>query len=135
MAPDLSKRDKQIEEEQDGSLVRLTTHAGPLPHPAILAEYERVVPGGAERIFRQFEAQAAHRQQMEATVIRSNSFVQVFGSVSAFLLGLIGVGGGLFLVSQGRSIEGFAAFLAALASLVGVYVYGKKSQSAEMRRK
>ena len=108
-------------------------HAGPLPHPAILEAYERIVPGGAERIFKQFEAQSAHRQAMELTVLRSNSFVQIFGAVSAFLLGMVGIAGGLYLVLQGRNVEGLSAFLAALASLLGIYVYGRKTQAAELR--
>lgn len=111
------------------------SYSGPLPHPEILEHYDRIVPGGAERIFSQFESQAAHRQSIEAQVIRSNSFVQIYGSISASLLGLLALGGGLFLVFEGKSLEGFGAFLAGLASLVSVYIYGKKSQSDERKAK
>ena len=110
-------------------------HAGPLPHPSILEQYDQVVPGGAERIFRQFELQAAHRQKIESAVVRSNTFAQRLGSVSASAIGLIGVGGGLFLVHEGRGIEGFAAFVTALGSLVGVYVYARKAQAEERAKK
>jgi hypothetical protein len=49
------------------------TYSGPLPHPEVLEHYDRIVPGGAERIFTQFESQAKHRQSIESRVIRSNS--------------------------------------------------------------
>ena len=130
-----TKREPTKGADQDGNSVQVMAHAGPLPHPAVLEAYDRIVPGGAERIFKQFEAQSAHRQAMEMTVIRSNSFVEVFGSVSAFVLGMVGIAGGLYLVMQGRSVEGLSAFLAALASLLGVYVYGRKAQAAERRNK
>ena len=93
MALEVSKTKREFpdEEERDGESVQVLAHAGPLPHPALLEAYDRIVPGGAERIFKQFEEQSAHRQAMEMTVIRSNSFVQVFGSISAFVLGLVGI--------------------------------------------
>jgi uncharacterized membrane protein len=111
------------------------TYSGPLPHPEILEQYDRIVPGGAERIFAQFEMQAAHRQRIESTVIRSNNFVQIFGSISGFLLGVLAIGGGLYLVDRGKSLEGFAAFFSGLGSLVGVFIYGKKMQAEERKAK
>lgn len=51
------------------------------------------------------------------------------------MIGLIATGGGLFLVYQGKSVEGFGAFFTTLASLVGIYIYGKKSQADERKSK
>lgn len=39
--------------------------SGPLPPPAHLAEFERILPGAAERIFAQFEIEGNHRRSME----------------------------------------------------------------------
>jgi hypothetical protein len=72
---------------------------------------------------------------LETKVINSNAFVQIFGAISALLLGLIALGGGLYLAYAGKSLVGFGAFFAGLASLVGVYVYGKKSQASERKSK
>jgi hypothetical protein len=47
------------------------------------------------------------------------------------LLAFLALGGGLFLVFEGKSLEGFGTFFAGLASLVGVYIYGKKAQANE----
>jgi uncharacterized membrane protein len=111
------------------------SYSGPLPPPEVLEHFERIVPGGAARIFTQFESQTAHRQLIEKRVINSNSFVQIFGSVSALLLGLLAIGGGLYLVHEGKSLEGFGAFFTCLASLVGVYVIGKRAQARERKTK
>jgi uncharacterized membrane protein len=82
------------------------SYAGPLPHPEILRRYNEIIPGSAERIFSQFELQSAHRRTLEMKVISSNAFSQRFGSISALLIGLVSVCGGLFLVHEGKSLEG-----------------------------
>ena len=43
--------------------------SGPIPPPALLAEYEKIVPGSALRIFNRAETQSDHRIAMEAKVI------------------------------------------------------------------
>lgn len=43
--------------------------SGPLPPPKHLAEYERILPGAAERIFRMAEDQATHRRSLEQAVV------------------------------------------------------------------
>ncbi len=130
----LSKEQVQQLARQEVRSVQYS-YSGPLPHPDILEQYNKIVPNGAERIFAQFEAQSKHRQMIEAKVIASNSFVQIFGAISALLLGLIALGGGLYLAYAGKSLVGFGAFFAGLASLVGVYVYGKRSQASERKAK
>src|SRR5437868_4554614 len=44
---------------------RLTQYRGPLPPPEMLAEYDRHIPGLAERIVRSWEQQSGHRQTLE----------------------------------------------------------------------
>ncbi len=110
-------------------------YSGPLPHPEILEQYNRIVPHGAERIFQQFETQAQHRHKIESRVIKTNTFVQIFGAIAAFILGLLAICGGLFLVYSGHSLEGFGAFFSGLAALVGVYFIGKRKQAKELQQK
>lgn len=111
------------------------SYSGPLPPPEILEKYERLVPGSAERLFQQFEQQTAHRHTVELRVIKSNTLCQVLGSISALLLSLLALGGGLFLVHEGQSIAGLAALLGALASLVAIFIYGRRDQDHERSSK
>ena len=54
-------------------------HQGPLPHPAVLKQYNDVVPGAAERIMRMAEQQAIHRQDLEAHIIRTDTLKSLLG--------------------------------------------------------
>jgi uncharacterized membrane protein len=111
------------------------TYSGPLPHPEILERYERIVPGSAERIFAQFELQSAHRHKIESQVISSNTFCQKLGTVSALLICLLTIGGGLFLVHEGQSVAGITALLGTLGSFVGVFIFGRQGQATERKSK
>ncbi len=100
------------------------TYSGPLPHPE-----------SAERIFAQFELQSAHRHKIESQVISSNTFCQKLGTVSALLICLLTIGGGLFLVHEGQSVAGITALLGTLGSLVGVFIFGRQGQATERKSK
>ena len=80
------------EEPQNRHIVSATWN-GPLPPPALLEEFERVVPGGAERIFAQFENEAKHRRGLEEQnarfVIRDRHFGQALAGIYA--LGAFGL--------------------------------------------
>ena len=47
--------------------------SGPLPRPADLEFYEKIVPGAAERILTMAEKQGAHRQEIEKIVVKSGA--------------------------------------------------------------
>jgi uncharacterized membrane protein len=115
--------------------VEFSSYSGPLPHPEILRSFEEVVPGSAQRIFTQFEEQSAHRRSMEASVISSGAFSQRLGTISASLIGLAGVTGGLWLTHEGKSLEGLSSLFGTLATLVGTYFYKRKEQDKEREDK
>src|SRR5882724_4075469 len=61
---------------------------GPLPPPAALEQFERVIPGGAERILRMAELEQAHRIEQDhkglVAEIDDSKRGQWFGSIVAF---------------------------------------------------
>src|SRR4051812_3458088 len=67
---------------------------GPLPPPQMLAEYDRLIPNGAERLMALLERAAAHRQAQEATNLtgrlRLGARGQWLGAALCVLLGAIG---------------------------------------------
>ncbi len=115
--------------------VEISSYSGPLPHPDILRSFEEVIPGAAQRIFTQFEEQAAHRRLMEAKVISSGAFSQRIGTISSSLIGFIGVGGGIWLAHEGKDLIGLATAFTTLASLAGIYLYRKPKQQQELEEK
>lgn len=109
--------------------------AGPLPEPATLQEYEKVVPGSAERIIRMAENQAEHRQFLEKTVVmgdttRANRGLYVGGFVSVCFLG-----SAVFLISTGHDWAGGVLAGLDIVGLASVFVYGTISRRAEREKK
>jgi uncharacterized membrane protein len=126
--------------EAKADIVRVAAHissvfSGPLPPPEILQKYNEVLPGSAERILRMAESQHHHRQQLEKKVVESNTFSQVAGMVLGFVIAMTAIGGGIWLTSMGKSGAGLTSIIAALAALVGVFIYGKMQQGKELAEK
>ena len=111
------------------------TFSGPIPNPALLKEYENILPGSAERIIRMAEQQAAHRQLLERTVIigdskRANRGLWVGGVIAfAFLVGAV------FLIYNGHDWAGATLGTVDVASIVGVFIYGTISRKSERSQK
>ena len=104
------------------------THMGPLPDPNTLAGYNNVVSGGAERIFKEFEEQSAHRRNMEKRVIVCDNMLSVTGQIIAFIICLLFGGAGVYLIIQGFQWAGSIIATFDLVGLVSVFVYGKYAQ-------
>ena len=120
--------------KQQGSVVQAQfsgTFSGPLPPPNVLTKYNEAVPDAAERILRMAEKQAEHRQGLETKAVASNTFNQTLGSIFAFILGLIAITGGIYLIATGKSTEGLTSIISSLTVLGGIFVFGRRQQSRE----
>ena len=126
-------------EPEVGSAVKVTASqsteifSGPLPPPEILEAYERVVEGSADRILTMAEDQSKHRKKLEEIVVLGGSRNQAAGMIFAFVLSLVIVGSGAFLIYHDKSLEGFGLILSDLLGLIGVFVYGKNTQLKELK--
>jgi uncharacterized membrane protein len=109
--------------------------SGPLPPPEALARYNEVIPGGAERILAMAERQSAHREALESKVVNANVSSQKMGSTYAFILSLVAIVGGVWLIHDGKSVTGLATILADLAALAGVFVVSRSKQAKERVQK
>jgi len=109
--------------------------SGPLPLPNLIARYNEIIPNGAERIMAMAERQSAHREQMEARVVNGNVASQTRGSYFAFILALISIMGGFFLIYAGKNAQGLVAIIVSVGSLAGVFIYSKYEQRKERERK
>lgn len=108
---------------------------GPLPHPDLLQKYDSVIPGFAERIIAQWEQQSTHRQRLESTVVLGGVQAQAKGQWMALVVAVVGllVAGAVGI--WGNPIAGTVIAAVDLASLAGVFLYGRWSQVAERERK
>ena len=121
---------------------------GPLPSPTAFQRYEDTLPGAASRILKMAEIEqsnqhelqiAQHEYEMAALeVVRTNvvrgSWRSYLGMALGFVLAMTGIICGTYLAANGHSASGMALFVASLASLVGVSVYGLRAQSASRQR-
>ncbi|MDO8630732.1 MAG: DUF2335 domain-containing protein [Phycisphaerales bacterium] len=101
----------------------------------MLAAYNQIFPGCAERILAMAESQSAHRQELERAVVLGNVAHAKRGQDRAFILGLAGVLCGAGLIAFGRPVEGLVSIIGALAALAGVFVYGRSREEKERQRK
>lgn len=108
--------------------------SGPLPPPQILERYDKVLPGGAERIAGWVEKQSGHRQSMELTKLLGDLANEKRGQWFAFLITLSTVASGVYLISQDKDATGLALILTELAAIAGLFIYGRESQRGERER-
>ena len=120
---------------QQTQQIQSASFQGPLPPPNMLAGYEEILPGSAERLLALTEEQARHRRSLESKTVDSNVTNERLGMIAGFILCLIVIAGGFALIWTGRDLEGLAAVLSPLAILTGVFAYGKHRQQKELSEK
>ena len=113
--------------------VEVTTYSGPLPHPNILERFEQIHPGAAAVLFEDFRLQSNHRRKIESSVVRAIVISDIAGTLAASLIGLLGVGGGLWLAHEGRPLGGLSSIFGTLATLLGVFLYQNRKPAMELQ--
>ncbi len=139
----LSPESEVSGEHPPGTLVA-AAWSGPIPPPSILADYDAIVSGAADRILAMAERQSAHRQSMEVrdqalreTQARQDFelnrdaqaktyYTHLLGNISAALVALTFIVGSFWLISMGYSTPGTILGGVSLVSLVAVFIYGSR---------
>jgi uncharacterized membrane protein len=99
-----------------------------IPSPELLSKYNELMPGLADRLISQAEQQTAHRHYMEKKHLNANICKSILGLIFGFLIGLLGVGGGMYLTYMGFNVIGIIFSSATLVSLVMAFIYGSQSK-------
>jgi len=130
-----SRRGGSNTQPQFVARVEGTVFQGPLPHPEILAGYDRVLPGAADRIIAMAESNQRHRQTLEATVIPAGVRSERLGQVLGFILYIATLASGTYLVSMGKSTEGVTEMLSSTGAFIALYIKGQIEKKRELRGK
>lgn len=101
-------------------------HQGPLPAPEDLEQYSKIAPDLVDRIVKMAEKQQDHRHKCEVRDQKTIPFLMAFGQVLGFILGAITILGGIFLLYNDKSIEGYSVLIGAVVALGGVFLYNKR---------
>jgi uncharacterized membrane protein len=109
------------------------THTGPLPHPSVLADYDKVQPGLAERIVRMAEMQFQHRVSSEAKTLEANIAIAkrttwhvVFGQISSLVISLSAIGAGSWVAVHGLPWVGGAFGSTGIAGIIIAVLQARK---------
>jgi uncharacterized membrane protein len=117
---------------ENAAIVQMSaSFSGPIPPPGLLEKYNEVIPNGADRIMAMAERQSAHRESLEASVVAGNIANQARGTVFAFILCLVALSSGFYLVNEGRNIEGFASIVGSVGGILGTFIYSRIEQRKE----
>lgn len=129
----------QRSERPSSSIIRAEgrIHQGPLPPPETLADYERVAPGFAERIFTLAEQEAEHRRDLlrqdaehrralETRQLDIGGRELLRGQLFGLLIGLAAIGGGVYTSVVGQPWAGGFIGTAGVVGLVSVFVLGRR---------
>ena len=108
-----------------------SSYSGPLPPPDLLAGFNAVAPGAADRIIAMAESQEAHRQQLENKYQAAQSRRSWGGLISAFLLTAGFLYASYSLIVQGFGLYGVFLGGGTIVSVVTVFIVGTTSQRNE----
>jgi uncharacterized membrane protein len=117
------------------SITTESSFSGPIPPPDLLAEYERILPSSASRIFEMAERQSAHRQQLENNAISHQLKQSGRGQLFGFILGIIGVIGATVVGIFGHWGVGVAVAAGTLGTLTASFVIGQSNQKNDLKKK
>lgn len=133
----MSKKSRQLAERRQGEVRATRTvstaqlYSGPIPPAGQLAQYEDVLPGLADRIVGMAERNAAHRHSLEKAVVEGNVRAQARGQVCAFILALVVLGVGCWLLIEGKTGLGLWLMLGDVLALAGVFLGARWMQKKE----
>lgn len=105
--------------------------SAPMPPPEVLKKYEELIPGAANRILKMTEGQTEHRIQIEKIVIKGDSFRGLLGLIFGFIVSVIALLGGVYIIDKGHDWAGGVLVGLDLVGLAGCFVYGSRSRRAE----
>jgi len=99
---------------------------GPLPPPAALEQFRQIVPDAPERIFAQWEQEAAHRRQMEAISLKGNLKTVRVGQAGAIGFSLLCLSVSALGFWLGYPVEASAITCTTVALVVGAFLYQRR---------
>jgi uncharacterized membrane protein len=99
--------------------------SGPLPPPAVLEGYEATLRGAADRILRMAEKQQDHSVYMDKRVTRQEFSLGITGLVFAFVLALAVLAASVWLISEGKGVEGTVLATLDLVALATAFIVGR----------
>ena len=120
--PDWSTDESVVDSPPADLVVAVEQWRGPLPPPAILKQFEEVVPGSGLKVVEEFQAEAGHRRSIEKEELRQTGREALLGQLLALAFGSGGLGTVVYAISQdaewAASILGGTLIVAGMVALM-----------------
>lgn len=133
MANDIDQHDPEViaveaEQEREIDLI-IEQFSGPVLPPTILKQYNDIDPTFANRLIELTEKEQTHRHKSdhELLVVQSDDFKRNYtyrmrGQLYGFVISIVSIVCGVFLVSTDHEVFGGLLSLSSIAVLAGVFV-------------
>lgn len=109
--------------------IQQATFSGPMPPPALLEGYERIVPGAAERILAMAESDTKHQHEIEFAALRAAEGEIKRGQIFGFVIGLTALGAAIVALAMGSPAVAGVIGGTTVVGLVSVFIIGRISKS------
>ncbi len=108
---------------------REESFSGPLPHPEHFKKYNQIVPGSANRLLKMTEDDLKHIHTIQTSQMLIEKIATIGGLIAGWSIAVIALVGSGYLILENHDIAGTVLGTGTLTTLVGVFVYGRKSQN------
>lgn len=122
------------EQSQGKAFLEVHARSSILPPPDELRVYEDIIPGVGKALLESYIKQQDHRIKTESTVLNGAIKRTARAQWLAFFLALTAICGGIGLLFLGKNITGLAVLIGSAATLIGVFIYGKKLNTKTYNR-
>ena len=116
----------QAENNSKEKLEITQEYHGPIPHPNIIKQFEEILPGSADRILKLSENEQKHRQNLEKKAVDHQIRIETLGLLFGFILALIIIAGGVYLLINDKSAKGFSLIIGGIAAIITPFIFSKK---------
>ena len=103
-------------------------YEGPLPHPEYLAQYDKIVPGAAERIIAMAEKEMNHRHEKDKSMYKNAIKTSYLSITFAFLSVLVISGIAFYAFYKNIGVVAGTIVAGSIAAVVGAFLYKNKQK-------
>lgn len=118
-----------------GAVAIMTSYTGPIPPPELLAQFNEIIPNGADRIMTMAEKQQEHRFGLEDKSLSANLKESGRGQIFGFVLVSLAILLAVYMIFTGKTTEGTILIFGNIGSLLAVYLKSKSKQDKDLEKK
>lgn len=94
------------------------SYQGPIPPPDLIAAYEEAIPDGGKQVLGLANTEQTHRHRLEERQLEAAISAQRLVHILTFLLTLVIILGGFYLVEHNKEIGGYIAIAVAASGIL-----------------